>query len=91
MNLIFFEAAIDHINRITRVLNQPRGNAMLIGVSGCGKQSLTRLAAFIQEQQSFQVKVSKNYSPNNFRDDLKERLLNSGCDFKEITFNMNDT
>lgn len=37
MDLIFFEDAIDHICRITRVLNQPRGNAMLIGVSGGGK------------------------------------------------------
>ena len=37
MNLIFFEDAIDHICRITRVLNQPRGNSMLVGVSGCGK------------------------------------------------------
>ena len=37
MNLIFFEDAIDHVSRITRVLNQPRGNMMLIGVSGGGK------------------------------------------------------
>ena len=49
MSLIFFEDAINHICRITRVLNQPRGNAMLIGVSGCGKQSLTKLAAFLHE------------------------------------------
>jgi dynein heavy chain len=37
MSLIFFEDAVDHICRITRILNQPRGNAMLIGVSGSGK------------------------------------------------------
>ena len=37
------------------------------------------------------MKVSKNYTPINFREDLKEKLLLSGCDFKEITFNMNDT
>lgn len=49
MNLIFFEDAIDHVSRITRVLNQPRGNMMLIGVSGGGKQSLTKLAAFLLE------------------------------------------
>lgn len=79
MNLIFFEDAIDHICRITRVLNQPRGNAMLIGVSGCGKQSLTRLAAFLLEAPCGSIKLTKNYRPAHFRDDLKVRLLDAGC------------
>lgn len=37
MNLVFFEDAVEHILRIARVLRQPRGNIMLIGVGGSGK------------------------------------------------------
>jgi len=37
MNLVFFEDAIEHVSRVARVLRQPRGNMMLIGVGGSGK------------------------------------------------------
>lgn len=37
MNLVFFDDAIEHMLRIARVLRQPRGNIMLIGVGGSGK------------------------------------------------------
>jgi dynein heavy chain len=38
LNLVFFDYAINHIVRITRVLRQPRGNIVLIGQGGTGKQ-----------------------------------------------------
>lgn len=47
LQIIFFMDAIDHITRIARILRSERGNALLVGVSGMGKQTLTKLASHL--------------------------------------------
>jgi dynein heavy chain len=37
MNLVIFDDALYHLLRITRVINSPSGNVLLVGVGGSGK------------------------------------------------------
>ena len=50
-----------HVARIHRVLGLKRGNLMLVAVGGSGRQSLTRLAAYISGQELFVIEIAKNY------------------------------
>ncbi len=64
MDLVFFDDALEHLIRISRMIGCPRGNSLLVGVGGSGKRSLTKLAAYIGRQRVFELQITKMYNYN---------------------------
>ncbi|XP_013396327.1 dynein beta chain, ciliary isoform X2 [Lingula anatina] len=90
MNLVLFEDAISHICRINRILESPRGNALLVGVGGSGKQSLSRIAAFISSLEVFQVTLRKGYGIADLKLDLSALYMKAGVKNIGTVFLMTD-
>ncbi|KAJ3321819.1 Dynein heavy chain 6, axonemal [Boothiomyces sp. JEL0866] len=91
LRLIFFMDAKQHITRISRIIRQPRGNALLVGVGGTGKQSLTRLACHISDYQCIQIELTRTYGDEEWHEDLKKLYRLAGVEGKNTVFLLSDT
>jgi len=91
MNLVFFMDAIEHISRLARILRSPRGNAMLVGLGGSGKQSLTRLAAFMSDYKCISIELTRGYGNNEFREDIKKLFMVAGVERNPVVFLFTDS
>uniref|UniRef100_A0A8C9WR57 Dynein axonemal heavy chain 17 n=1 Tax=Scleropages formosus TaxID=113540 RepID=A0A8C9WR57_SCLFO len=90
MSLVLFEDAMSHICRINRILECPRGYGLLVGVGGSGKQSLTRLAAFISSLEVFQISLRKGYNIPDLKTDLAGLYIRAGVKNIGTVFLMTD-
>ncbi|XP_056113379.1 dynein axonemal heavy chain 10 [Rhinichthys klamathensis goyatoka] len=90
MNLVLFDDALEHLTVIHRIIRMDRSHALLVGVGGSGKQSLTKLAAFTAGYEVFEIVLSRGYSETNFREDLKTLYLKLGIENKKMVFLFTD-
>ena len=86
MNIIMFDDALRHVLRISRCLGMRKGNILLVGIGGSGKQSLTKLASYCMAYNCFQITIHKTYNMNNLLDDIRVMYRACGQTGKKTTF-----
>ncbi|KAL7489135.1 hypothetical protein ACHAW6_014715 [Cyclotella cf. meneghiniana] len=91
MDLVLFEQAILHVTRINRIIQNPGGNAMLVGVGGSGKQSLCRLAAFISDYEVRQLAVTATFNVEDLKEVIRSIYMTAGLKGNPIVFLITDT
>jgi dynein heavy chain len=91
MNLVLFEDALKHVARISRIVLNPSGHALLVGVGGSGKQSLSRLSAYICNYRVYQITISGSYGLNDLKEDLKAMYNLAGVKEEGVLFLFTDS
>lgn len=91
MDLVLFEDAIGHVCRVSRVILNPGGHALLVGVGGSGKQSLSRLAAHLCGYFTVTLSMSGSYSMGNFAEDLLKMYKRAGIKEEGLSFLFTDS
>lgn len=73
------------------MIRQERGNALLVGVGGTGKQSLTRLGAHMCGYRCFEIELNRGYNYDSFHEDLRRLYKMAGVEGKDMVFLFTDT
>jgi dynein heavy chain len=90
MDLVLFAAAMEHISRIARIIGLPCGSALLVGVGGSGKQSLSKLTSFILGYDVVRIVVNASYNMDHLKTDIMGFYTKAGVTGSSILFILTD-
>ena len=82
---------MEHISRIARIIDLPVGNSLLVGVGGSGKQSLSKLSAFILGYDVIRIVVTTSYSMVDLKTDIQSMYQKAGVQGAQILFILTDS
>jgi dynein heavy chain len=90
MDLVLFDDAMKHVCKISRIVSCSSGHALLVGVGGSGKQSLSKLASSICQFRTTSIMISSTYGLNELKMDLQAMYNRAGVKDEGLMFLFNE-
>merc|ERR1719377_17591 len=78
MDLVLFGDAMSHVSKICRIITNPSGHPLLVGVGGSGRQSLSRLSSYTCMYITMMIVISGNYGMGDLKGDLQGMYTKAG-------------
>ena len=86
MDLVLFSDAMKHVCKCSRIISNDGGHALLVGVGGSGKQSLSRLSSFICQYTTMAIMISSTYGIGDLKVDLQKMYNKAGLKDEGVMF-----
>ena len=81
-----FSQALDLLLKINRIISRPQGNCVLVGLGGSGRRTMTRLAAFMQDYQCYEIELSQEFGQNDWYEFLRNMIRKIVLENKKAVF-----
>lgn len=89
--LVLHDAVLDLALRCDRVLQQPGGHLLLIGVAGSGRTTVARFCAWLRGLSLYSVPTSSTYDEARFDDDLRALLRRVGVRGERVCWTLDES
>jgi dynein heavy chain len=91
MDLVLFGDAMGHVSKICRIITNPSGHPLLVGVGGSGRQSLSRLSSYTCGFNTMMIVISGGYGMNELKGDLQAMYTKAGIKDEGVMFLFTDS
>ncbi|WFD02078.1 hypothetical protein MOBT1_000756 [Malassezia obtusa] len=89
-HLVLHDAVLDLALGCDRVLQQPGGHLLLIGVSGSGRTTVAQFCAWLRGLTLYSVPTARAYRDEDFDDDLRRLLRRVGVRGERVCWTMDE-
>ena len=91
INIVLFEDALHSLCKINRIISNPYGHCLNIGLGGSGSHTLTRLATYMQDYKIFEIEMDREFGTNDWLEFLRDVLRALVMDDVGGTFLLSDS
>ncbi|SBT71328.1 dynein heavy chain, putative [Plasmodium malariae] len=67
LNIVLFNDAIKHICKLIRIVDNLKSHALLLGIGGCGKTTISKFSSYISSKTFFEMDFSAHCTDNDIK------------------------